>query len=195
MKNKNNLLDDKIKWIKYFNNPKSFNLENIITENELKNIFKIYPIKPSISVQTKKFFNSKEFYYGEVQSENQEIKHGRGILVHLEFKYFYMGEFNENKLNGLGKIIFKSGNIYEGEFKNNLKEGKGIFYYNNGDRYEGDWKNDLKEGKGIYYINDGNRYEGDWKNNLREGKGIFYYNDGSREMGDYLKDKPVGKHV
>ena len=46
-----------------------------------------------------------------------------------------------------------NGDRYEGDFNNNKKEGKGLMLWNYGNSPEGDWKNDKREGKGIMYYN------------------------------------------
>ena len=43
----------------------------------------------------------------------------------------YEGEWKEDHMNGIGKLIYKNGNIYEGEFKDNKINGKGKITCNN----------------------------------------------------------------
>ena len=68
-----------------------------------------------------------------------------------------MSQEEEKKIEGKGKMYYKTGDIYEGEFKNDLKDGKGKIIYNNGDIFIGEFKKDLKEGNGkMIYKNEDN---------------------------------------
>ena len=40
-----------------------------------------------------------------------------------------------DKRDGLGKLIFKTGDIYEGKWKNDKKDGNGEFIFKSGDIY------------------------------------------------------------
>jgi hypothetical protein len=61
---------------------------------------------------------------------------------------YYIGEFNEDKMDGKGILYDKDGKIeYEGSFK----EGKKIIFYENGEYYDGDLVNNIREGNGKYY--------------------------------------------
>ena len=53
--------------------------------------------------------------------------------------------------------------IYVGEWYNNKKNGLGILYNNNNIIYKGEWNDDKKHGYGIHYDNFGNiKYNGEW---------------------------------
>ena len=137
-------------------------------------------------------------------------------IIHYNNGDIYMGEWKNNKIEGVGKYYFYNGTRYEGEWKNNKREGYGIFYYSNGNKLEGEWKNDIiegigilynskggsiyegewknnkLEGFGIFYCSDGDRYEGEWKNYKQEGFGIYYYSSGSRYEGEWKNNKQEG---
>ena len=71
-------------------------------------------------------------------------------------KIIYEGDFNNNQIDGNGKIKFlKSGIEYIGSFKNGTINGYGIFKWINGDKYEGEVKNGKMDGKGKYIYNNG----------------------------------------
>jgi hypothetical protein len=63
----------------------------------------------------------------------------------------YYGNWNNNKLNGLGTRIDKKGIIYHGGFKDNLRHGIGIVQLFNGiKKYIGRWKNGKPVGNGFF---------------------------------------------
>jgi antitoxin component YwqK of YwqJK toxin-antitoxin module len=43
-----------------------------------------------------------------------------------------LGNFREDKLNGIAKFTWKDGKIYEGNFKDTKMHGRGKIYYPNG---------------------------------------------------------------
>lgn len=77
--------------------------------------------------------------------ENGERK--KGVLK--TGQYVYEGEIVKNKMEGLGKIIFHTGEIYEGEFLHGKYHGIGKYKTNKG-QYNGHFKLGKYEGKGIY---------------------------------------------
>ena len=140
------------------------------------------------------------FYIGQVKEktfnkEDKEIKdptiiirEGRGA-----FKYsspeslLFVGNWKENKKNGLGRIYDEKDRlIFEGFFENDKKNGHGILKYVNGDKYEGEFVNDIRNGKGLYYWKDGSRWEGNFVDNVMDGKGIYYNNEGEEYECNYL---------
>ena len=142
----------------------------------------------------------KKYKDGEYVGEFQNgLRDGKGTFYYYENNEYerkkYEGDWKNDKIEGKGKMIWKTGEVYEGEWSNNLKEGKGIETYTNGEKYEGNFKNSKFEGKGVLYYENGDRYEGDFKNDNRHGSGIMYYIKGGKSMGDFFDDKPIGKHV
>ena len=84
---------------------------------------------------------------------------GKGKLV--TYKFIYEGDFNNDKIEGNGKIKFlKSGIEYEGTFLNDNIEGSGKFKWINEDIYEGEVKNGKMHGTGIYKYRNGKIYKG-----------------------------------
>ena len=198
IKNKNYEILNNLNEIR--NNNKSIisDLNNIIKEDNVKNIFNyIINIYNKMNNNNKKIYENGDKYIGELINN---LRNGKGILYYNKDNKYnrnkYEGEWENDKFEGKGIMYWNNGDRYEGFFKSDKIEGKGIYYWNSiGDRYEGDFKNDKKEGKGIYYYNNGDIYEGDWKNDKRDGKGIYYYNNGDREMGDYSDGKQIGIQV
>ena len=103
---------------------------------------------------------------------------------------FYTGYLNEkNVKDGVGRIIYISGNEYQGMFKNGLKEGKGRFHYASNDSvYEGMWKTDLKEGLGKQTWNNGSWYDGNFVANKKKGQGTIVFGDGNKYVGPWDND-------
>jgi hypothetical protein len=97
----------------------------------------------------------------------------------------YHGEVEKNKINGLGLMIYSSGDQYHGNWKNEVKYGLGIFTYWNGDKYHGNWKNEVKYGLGIFTYWNGDKYHGNWKDGVRSGFGVLIYANKDKYEGDW----------
>lgn len=72
---------------------------------------------------------------------------GSGIFQssHLKIK----GHFEDNKLNGLGKVVYqKEKYSFKGQWKDNKKNGKGVEKWGDGNRYSGEFKDDSRHGYG-----------------------------------------------
>jgi serine/threonine protein kinase len=78
-------------------------------------------------------------YYGYVEND---LSKGCGIVEYGEkFSYHrYIGEFNEGKFEGVGKLTFKDGCEYIGEFKNGKYDGQGTFRSKDGSLFRGTWR-------------------------------------------------------
>lgn len=102
---------------------------------------------------------------------------GYGTLVNKQLNKTYIGNFNNNTLNGKGTLHYSNNNVYEGNFTNNLRNGDGIYYDMKGNyRIEATWKNDKKEGCGSIIYNDGNSFKCTWKNDkLNSKKRLMFY--------------------
>lgn len=115
----------------------------------------------------------------------------------LESGVKYVGDCKNHKTpHGIGKFIFKNGDVYLGEVQNGKKQGWGIYkMVESGDRYEGYWKNDLIEGHGLYIWKGGNTYDGNWKEGKRDGMGVFKWKEGGFYMGDWKENKMNGQGI
>ena len=141
------------------------------------------------------------FYIGQVKEKNlnnnREIKEMNDSTIIIRegrgaFKYnspenlLFIGNWKNNKKNGIGKIYDEKDRlIFDGFFENDKKNGHGILLYVNGDKYDGEFVNDIRQGKGLYYWKDGSRWEGNFVDNVMDGKGIFYGNDGESYEANY----------
>ena len=100
---------------------------------------------------------------------------GIGIEDSVEGGYVYTGEFQNNKKEGVGTIIWKDGNKYQGEFKDNQLNGYGIIEYPGKKYYQGEVKNGRMDGFGEFFWKEEKRYIGNYKNDKRNGFGVFIF--------------------
>jgi len=99
------------------------------------------------------------------------VKSGIGIINNKD--YIFSGEFDDNNINGIGEINFSSNNKkYIGEWRNNKMHGIGILVWENGNCHEGIFMNNVREGFGIFST-EHNIFIGNWKNSKIEGDGII----------------------
>lgn len=87
----------------------------------------------------------------------------------------YEGTFSEDKIQGEGKITFKTtGDVFEGTFKNGKKHGDGgCLVKKNGTKYKGDFEENLRHGEGEFWFCNENGelqyyYSGPWVNGKRD---------------------------
>ena len=62
-------------------------------------------------------------------------------------KDVYVGDWNEDKMDGEGELKYSDGTKYKGHFKDKKRNGYGEFYAEKGIIYRGEWKDDKKEGR------------------------------------------------
>ena len=110
------------------------------------------------------FNHENDFYEGEFMDNKF---HGKGRLTRKVNGYEYIGEFENGLKNGIGRLIYGSGDIYQGNFSNDNMNGYGVFYLVNGDHYEGLFKNNLYHGQGKYFWKKLNYY---WEGTFANGK-------------------------
>lgn len=92
-----------------------------------------------------------------------DLRSGRGVAMNAAGSY--EGLWANNKKEGDGKMVYKTGEVYEGEWSDGVRCGMGVLTLQNGDKYEGQFKNDVKEGPGrFYYYSTSKIYEGEWHN-------------------------------
>ena len=175
----------------------SYNVEGKKISNT-QNVLEIASeIAEKLSGRTiKEEFEWKSPHKGELQLNEGKyvgmMKEGipieKGILYYnednKENKLSYEGDWNNGKMTGTGKIVWRDGSSYIGSVVDGKRQGKGKYYYksdieNNRLSYEGDWNNDQMNGKGEIVWKDGARYKGSIRNGSRNGRGQDYYPDGS----------------
>ena len=67
-------------------------------------------------------------------------------------------------MNGQGIYLSKNGIKYVGDYKNDKRNGMFLVTYKNGSKYEGLFKNDKKHGQGTATFPNGKIIKGIWKN-------------------------------
>lgn len=108
----------------------------------------------------------------------------------------YEGERDEaGQRSGLGKMIFKNGDIYEGMYLNGMRNGKGKYTWKNGGWYEGEYINHKRHGFGIMHYPDKSTYQGIWFENYRHGKGTYTYPNGDTYEGQWEYGRRHGHGV
>ena len=121
-----------------------------------------------------------------------DLKDGTGEIIYTDKGESYVGQFWKDKKNGLGKQVYKSGNIYEGEWIDNLRNGHGKCRYASGSVYEGSWVGNKREGQGRMTWKTKTYYEGSWFNDKRHGTGEIHYVSGALFQGVFEADKRNG---
>ena len=82
----------------------------------------------------------------------------------------YNGELFRSRIHGVttcqgvGKMIYKNGDVYFGSWNLDKRNGNGTMRYSNGDVYEGYWVDDKRNGQGKMTYSNGEVYEGEWYN-------------------------------
>lgn len=109
------------------------------------------------------------------------------------FKLFYniiIGECENDKRHGNGKITFGNGDVYEGEWVNGKRCGNCKFTWKDGSVYEGECENDKQHGKGKITHTNGDVYEGNWEYGKRSGIFTYTYTNG-RVLRFHIYDNKI----
>ena len=86
----------------------------------------------------------------------------------------YVGEFKNDTLHGHGKLTNTSKQMsYEGDWQANKMHGMGLYLWDDGRRYQGQYVADKKTGFGVYMWIDGRVYYGMWKDGAQHGEGTI----------------------
>jgi S1-C subfamily serine protease len=83
------------------------------------------------------------------------------------------------------------GNFF-GEWQNNKRNGHGMIIYSNGDKYVGEFRDDNFNGQGTYTWTSGDKYVGEYKDGKQNGQGTYTYADGRKEQGIWTDDEIQG---
>ena len=133
---------------------------------------------------------NEDMVFGDTNSEG--IADGIAIVFSRNGSLVKSGEFKDGKLEGIGKCVWKNGNVYTGEWKDDKQSGEGEFQWSDGDHYKGEWEADHRHGKGRYYWPKGSYYEGDFVKNDLEGFGRYTWKKGYYE-GEWIESTRSGK--
>ena len=104
----------------------------------------------------------------------------------------YVGEFNNDRIEGSGTIYYTDGSVYTGQWKDEKKSGLGEYTWKSGQRYTGEFRSDKINGTGTMYCANGDVYTGQWKDEKRSGEGEYTWKDGRRYVGEFYNDKING---
>lgn len=128
-------------------------------------------------------------YVGEWENGKRK---GRGKLT--DGDYTYMGFWEDDRRRGWGLETFSgdsewAGDKFEGMFEDDVRNGIGQYTYENGDYYMGTYKNGEREGIGKKEIMGHFTYMGEFKDDRMEGWGVLYF-DGSNDVyeGQFKND-------
>ena len=133
----------------------------------------------------------KKIYKGDLKNYKKE---GKGIITCQN--YTYEGDLVDDKKQGKGKIIYNlNQNVYVGEFNNDDINGYGLYTFKNMHIYEGNFLNGQFHGKGTYKWPDGCYFKGEYINGLREGNGEYKFINGKIYKGPFTNGKPNGKGI
>ena len=184
-----------------------FKIKETDKENELLNkLFEMFKKEESANNNVIVKYKNGEKYIGEWDAKH--LREGRGIHI-FSNNNIYFGNWENNKMNGIGKMIKFSEKIndlneifdpkvlpfYCGNWKNNLENGEGEEIWKDNSIYKGEYKDGFKHGKGILILPDGTEYEGEYSQGQIEGKGKMKYKDGRVYEGNWLNNKMNGEGI
>ena len=184
-----------------------FKIKETDKEKELLNkLFDMFKKKESTNNNVIVKYKNGEKYIGEWDAKH--MREGRGIHI-FSNNNIYFGFWENNKMNGIGKMIKFSQKVddlndifddkilpfYFGNWKNNLEDGEGKEIWKDNSLYKGEYKDGFKQGKGILILPDGTEYEGEYSHGQIEGKGKMKYKDGRIYEGNWLNNKMNGEGI
>jgi len=109
-----------------------------------------------------------------------------------EYAFKFEGNFENDQMNGEGKLVYGNGNVYTGWFQNGVFARVGVFAWNTralkGNVFTGEYKENKRHGHGSLVYANGNRYEGRWEHNKRVGTGTLTYANGDCFKGGWEND-------
>jgi len=92
----------------------------------------------------------------------------------------YVGKWDRDIKEGLGRVIESDGNVYEGKIVRGQYQGEGKFVdFETGVIWEGKFESGIMNGKGSEIIPGKYSYVGEFLNGKKTGKGKVEYQDGS----------------
>ncbi|XP_012873350.1 PREDICTED: MORN repeat-containing protein 2 [Dipodomys ordii] len=117
------------------------------------------PLSPSCSSQSSPseifkicfIFPNGDKYDGDCTRTSTGIYERNGIGIHTTPNgIVYTGNWQDDKMNGFGKLEHFSGAVYEGQFKDNMFHGLGTYTFPTGAKYTGNFNENRVEGEGEY---------------------------------------------
>ena len=119
---------------------------------------------------------------------DEEKEDFTGIGAYETIDRQYIGDYIKGKEHGIGLYgsRFNDGNYrhcYVGEFNNDKVEGMGIKSYNNTELYCGEYKNNERNGIGYWKLPTGASFIGEHKNHIIDGFGVLITWEGLKFIG------------
>lgn len=125
--------------------------QNAVTEAVKKNLVQNnIELPPSMWFWQRSEIDYEDGWYkgDAVDIEGKQIRQGRGIMIWNNGS-IYEGTWNEDKMEGVGRIIHPEFLYYEGLWRNGKANGYGKCSEEGDDHhYEGEFLDDLKHGSG-----------------------------------------------
>lgn len=115
---------------------------------------------------------NSNFYIGQFENNQKEGLGKETIFNKSTGKEEFEGEFKQNKRDGYGKLRLLNGTIYKGQFKDGEMNGQGELIWKEDKSYIGQMENGKLNGFGIYIVKD-YVYIGNYKNSRKEGLGML----------------------
>jgi hypothetical protein len=130
-------------------------------------------------------------YVGQVRGDAQM---GHGTFSCIKSGDSYAGEYQGNRMHGIGVHMWADGDAYQGQYKAGVKEGYGVFQWASGAKYCGEWRTNRREGYGVDTSEeDRTVYRGQFKGDEREGHGVIEWPNGHFYRGQ-LKGGEMDGH-
>lgn len=127
--------------------------------------------KPTLIFRIMNVEKMKGVYKGYVLNDKF---HKYGVYYSFQTGTVYRGEFNLNKMEGIGEEKWKTGETYFGEYKNNEKNGIGTLIISENVTFSGEFLNNKINGKGTFIFSGENiKIQGEFRDNNSLGYGIY----------------------
>ena len=104
-------------------------------------------LKPRKESQVQVCIEGEQLYCGEWTLDGK-TREGWGILVSSEGDQAYEGYFKNNRVHGLGRLIYEDGLVQEGRWENDMLNGECRITEPDGTVFIGMFVNHQKQGKG-----------------------------------------------
>ena len=137
------------------------------------------PVEPTTGEDKFVYPNGTDKYEGGwilADDGASKQRHGRGVQTLGPERY--EGEFQFDRMEGAGKMVFASGATYVGVFADGRFHGDGMYTWADGATYTGGWQQNKMHGQGTYCDKDGQEWSGPFYNGkLNDGESHIVLRD------------------